>query len=111
MLFGKTDIGKKAETAVDHARSHLERQYTEALRDDLRDAGWPPAVFTALRVRHSDDSGFDIDIPDSVESKALDLEYGTETRPPSGALRRFRARMGEIDGGSKVLEVMARALS
>ena len=109
MLFSNTALGKNAETAVAHARTHLERQYSEALRDHLSDAGWPPAVTAPLRVRHGDE-GFDIDIPDSVEKQVLDLEYGTPDSAPTGALRQFRAQMGRMDGGSRLLDVMVRAL-
>lgn len=95
MLFSNTVLGQKAPTVVDHARRRLEEHYTEALRGQAREAGWPEDIAGSLNVVKGDE-GFSIDIPEPLESRAWDIEYGTPGKPPKATLRQFRNRLSQI---------------
>lgn len=92
MLFGNTLIGKKADGMIRDLRTDVEQRLTASLRAQLAEAGWPARLVQSLSVKHGD-TGFDVKIPEGVKSAVLDIEYGTESAPPLGTLRKFRRRL------------------
>jgi len=80
---------------VDRVRVQIADRLTTDLRDTTSKAGWPDFVVSNLRVLW-DGSTWRVDIPSTIRETVDDLEYGTQTRTPNPALRRFTARMGTL---------------
>lgn len=61
------------------------------VRRHARDSGWPRHLSESLGVEHSG-GHLRVSVPDHLADEVMDLEYGTPSTPPSGAMRQFLNR-------------------
>ena len=110
MLDSHTAVGQMAPVASQHAREAAQAHLTTLLRVKAHESGWPHEVVQGLHVAHTED-GFQVGIHDSIQDKAMDLEYGTQSQAPSGLLRQFHNRMhdhADVAVGNSLLETAHR---
>lgn len=85
-------VGVIAAIAV-QASKQASREIAQRLNADLQNTlgahGWPEHLTRHVRMG----STGAIHIHPAGRDAVMDLEYGTEDTPPSGALRRFQSRM------------------
>ena len=63
-------------------------QLSAELQQYARAAGWPENICTQLRIRQ-EDGEYIASFASSIADQVNDLEYGTQTTPPSPVIRTF----------------------
>lgn len=79
---------------------------TSHLQEHARLSGWPEHIASALSVTHSN-GHYSATYPEHLASDVFDLEYGTQSSPPSGVIRRFSNRSEGMLGGLHAEEAMS----
>ena len=77
--------------AFPQAAAQTARSMTYTLRQSALDHGWDSKVASKLFVVH-DGEKFRVHVPARYKSKVHDLEYGTQSTPPSAVIRKFNNR-------------------
>lgn len=94
---------------VSQAHDKAAQDATRSLRKHALDSGWPSHLARALSVTH-DNGKVSIDYPERHADEILDLEYGTQDRPPSPVLRTFNNRMDQHADLATHLETYLRGV-
>jgi len=63
--------------------------YTSHLRKHAEAQGWPSNIVSQLSILYTEGSGHQISYPEAIKDDVLTLEYGTQSVPPSPALRSY----------------------
>ena len=80
-----------------HKASHETSRLVGAhMRSEAKATGWPSHVVSGMSVSYSK-GGFDANVNEKHHSEALDHEYGTPDRQPSGAIRHTANRTAESE--------------
>ena len=74
--------------AIRRAEKAATPAYTDKLRAHAASYGWPNHIVSNLSMGH-DGENHQITYPEHLENDVLTLEYGTQSTPPSPALRTF----------------------
>jgi len=77
--------------AFPQAAAQTARSMTYELRQSALDHGWDPKVASKLFIVHNG-SEFKLHVPARHKAKVYDLEYGTQSTPPSAVIRKFNNR-------------------
>ena len=77
--------------AFPQAAAQTARSMTYTLRQSAIDHGWDPKIANKLFVVHTG-SEFKVHVPARYKAKVYDLEYGTQSTPPSAVIRKFNNR-------------------
>ena len=77
--------------AFPQAAAETARSMTYELRQSALDHGWHPEIVNNLFVVHTGHE-FKVHIPKQHSKSVHDLEYGTESTPPTAVLRKFNNR-------------------
>ena len=80
-----------------HRASHETSRLVGAhLRAEAKATGWPSHVVSGLHATYSKD-GFTANVHEEHHAEALDHEYGSPARQPSGAVRHTANRTAESE--------------
>jgi hypothetical protein len=80
-----------------HRASHETSRLVGAhLRSEAKANGWPSHVVRSTSVSYSK-NGFAANVSEKHHAEALDYEYGTPSRQPSGAIRHTANRTAESE--------------
>jgi hypothetical protein len=80
-----------------HKASHETSRLVGAhLRSEAKANGWPSHVVSSTSVSYSK-NGFNANVSEKHHAEALDYEYGTPSRQPSGAIRHTANRTAESE--------------
>jgi hypothetical protein len=80
-----------------HKASHETSRLVGAhLRSEAKANGWPSHVVSSTSVSYSK-NGFAANVSEKHHAEALDYEYGTPSRQPSGAIRHTANRTAESE--------------
>lgn len=80
-----------------HKASHETSRLVGAhLRSEAKATGWPSHVVSSTSVSYSK-NGFAANVSEKHHAEALDYEYGTPSRQPSGAIRHTANRTAESE--------------
>lgn len=80
-----------------HRASHETSRLVGAhLRSEAKANGWPSHVVNSTSVSYSK-NGFAANVSEKHHAEALDYEYGTPSRQPSGAIRHTANRTAESE--------------
>ncbi len=80
-----------------HRASHETSRLVGAhLRSEAKANGWPSHVVSSTSVSYSK-NGFAANVSEKHHAEALDYEYGTPSRQPSGAIRHTANRTAESE--------------
>ena len=80
-----------------HKASHETSRLVGAhLRSEAKANGWPSHVVSGTSVSYSK-NGFVANVNEKHHAEALDYEYGTPSRQPSGAIRHTANRTAESE--------------
>lgn len=80
-----------------HRASHETSRLVGAhLRSEAKANGWPSHVVSSTSVSYSK-NGFAANVSEKHHAEALDYEYGTPNRQPSGAIRHTANRTAESE--------------
>lgn len=81
--------------AIHRASRETARLMSAQLRAEARNAGWPSHAIKALAVRF-DGKDFNV-VAHNHHDLIGDLEYGTPSKTPTAAIRRFKNRTQEAE--------------
>jgi hypothetical protein len=74
---------------VKSAAQKTSADITRDLRSELLSAGWPSEAVAAVKVVYNDLDGFTAKITGQHKQLAENLEYGTEAKRPTAAIRHY----------------------
>lgn len=86
---------KKYVEAADSAAHELAAFMTVDLRSKAKEAGWHPDVVKNLTVKF-DGEKLGVHVPEEHRAAAFNHEFGTETIPPTGVLRKYDNGISDI---------------
>ena len=75
-------------SAIQRGATSSAPHITRDLRRHTREHGWDPQVVSNTSVNY-DGERFTASIADGFQGQGFDHEYGTETTPPSAAIRKY----------------------
>ena len=80
-----------------HKASHETSRLVGAhARSEAKATGWPSHVVSGMSASYNKD-GFAVNVNETHHAEALDHEYGTPSRQPSGAIRHTANRTAESE--------------
>lgn len=83
-------------SAIHKASHETSRLATAHLRAETSNSGWPSHLSHSIGVTYGKD-GFEVHVPESHHSEALDHEYGLPGQQPNPAIRRVANRTGDVE--------------
>jgi len=86
--MASTGVSKYFNSLINKAEEHITEAYSQRLKDHALDYDWPVDLVKNLKIVHNNGE-HQISYPQDLEDEILTLEYGTQSVPPSPALRTF----------------------